>query len=534
VSIRVDLARIDALVDLAGELMLQHRRLSHGLRQIERATQGEARGQLARTGGDLVETGYLLEELQGTVRDLRLLPLRTLFDRYPRPIRDLARDHGKSIRVAMEGGELEADKRVLDLLGEPLLHLIRNAVDHGIESPRDRVAAGKPEEGNLTLVARHAAGRLEIVVRDDGRGLSEQAIRDVALTRGAISREEAEELRADQVIELLFQPGFSTKSATTDISGRGIGLHIVKQAVENLGGSVSVRSTPGQETSFVLDVPLTVALLQALVVSLDKLQLAIPSHAVSGVHRVSEGQLLAAGTGSAFRVDGALIALQDLGRLLGAGELSVPLAECRVVVVESKGNALGLIVPRVLGERELVQRPLDPFLRAIPKLVGAAILESGDPVLVLNVAEAVRAAASGPRAGARPEPGAEARERCVLIVEDSELTRDMLQRLVGALGHRVIEAVNGREALRRIAIQRPDLVLTDLEMPVMDGFQLIAEIRALEPLRDVPIVVLSSRGSPEDQRRAAALGADAYLVKSEFSEKALADTFARFLQEAAG
>jgi chemotaxis protein histidine kinase CheA/CheY-like chemotaxis protein len=575
-TLRVDVHKLDTLAELSGDLLRQragsenalHRigQISECLRDELRALKlvisgpqpagqaggqglqelwadlNEAQARLEDLQGQLASTLYLtrdeifegrnrLDELEDAVRDLRLLPLSSLLGRYPRAIRDMAKEQGKQVSVSATGGEIEIDKQVLDQLGEPLLHLIRNAVDHGLEPPQERVRAGKGESGSVSLEARQSGSMIEIEVRDDGRGVQQEDIRQAVVAAGVMSMTAAGKLRSGELLQMLFRPGLSTRARATDLSGRGIGLDVVKERIESLGGSVQLHSLEGQGTRVGLTVPVSMALMRVLVMELGDGYYAVPLHAVSAVTEVAPEQQFPAGNGLAFSFEDALIPLHPLERLLEIPSRDgQPTERPRVVVVHARGRQVGLEVRGVMGERELVQRPLDPFLEAVPLVIGMAVLEHSQPTLILNVSELVSLAL---RSTLRPvqEPDSEqpARQRSVLLVEDSELTRDMLDGVLSAMGHQVLDAANGRDALEKLQQSRPDLVITDLEMPVMDGFDLIAAIRGSETLRELPIIVLTSRGSEEDKRRAAELGADAYLVKSKFREEILEQTVDRFL-----
>lgn len=575
ISIRVDVKKLDEITYLVGDLLrhqlqtshsfavlhqigdswrrdlqeIQTRLASHALpidasrQQLEqfaqharqwlahsRALHDELSSLVIHAREESAEGGDLLDELEGTVKEVRLLPLSSIFGRYPRAVRDLAKEQSKRVKLYLTGGELQVDKQVLEKIGEPLLHLVRNAVDHGIEPPAEREAAGKAPEGRIELCARQAGAHVEITVSDDGRGIVAEEVREAAATRGLLGKAEAEELDQEDLIHLIFQPGLSTREYASEISGRGIGLDVVKDGVENLGGSVRVQSRPGLGTSVLLDVPIFVALMRGLVVGIGQAFYAIPSFAVAAVTDAIADRLEPAGAGMALRLDDGLVPLQDLGALLGQQNGHPTGADDRIVVIQSQGRRLGLRVEQIVGERELVQRPLDPFVKALPLLIGTAVHEHAELAFVLNVSEIMQSSLVDP--GQRVPPalaGTPVGERCVLLVEDSELTRDMLEGMLRGLGHRVVEAANGRDALERARSLKPDLVVTDLEMPVMDGFELIAQIRATPALQEVPIVVLTTRGSEADRQRAAALGADAYLVKAEFGEEAFTTAITRFL-----
>lgn len=473
------------------------------------------------------------DELQDSIRNLRLLAVSSLFERYPAAIRELARERDKQVRVSVEAGEVAVDKQVLDRVDEAILHLVRNSIDHGIEAPAERAAAGKSERGMLVLAARQVGSQVEIEVRDDGRGISAAEVRQAAIARQVISEQDVGSLDDDAALRLVFRPGFSTRRIASDISGRGVGLDVVNDAVRSLGGSVKLVTRPGVGTSFTLTVPISIALVRTLCFRSGAVLFGIPSASVQRVLRSATELLDKAGAGLALKVDGAAVPLVDLRRAAGAG--GAVEREVDVVVLEHAGVRLGLMVDGFVGERELVQRRLGAFLGGLRLLSGTGIIDRGQVVLLMSVPEiAQRWAAGESLMQALPIEAPSAPDWRVLVVDDSELTRDMLVSLARRRHLQVVEAVNGREALSKIASEPPDLILTDLDMPVMDGFELISRVRADPRLCDTPVIVLTTRGSDDDKRRAMTAGADAYLIKTDFTEEALGAAIARFRSPARG
>lgn len=474
--------------------------------------------------------GESLGQLEQTVRDLRLVPILSLFSRYTRAVRDLSKEQRKKVNIAIRGGDLRLDKYVIDRIGEPLLHLIRNSVDHGIETPDARRAVGKPEEGSIVLSAAQVGSRVEIMVSDDGRGISADLIRSSAIAKRIVSPAEAGEMTPEQLLQFVFRPNFSTRDEATDVSGRGMGLDIVKGVVESLGGAVHVESRLGHETRFVASVPVFAALSRALLVGVQGVKVALPSAAVVAITDLGMGTIVHAGSGIALQYGEGIVPLRALSSLLGAARWSEAAEEMpqRVVIVEGEGRRLGLLVSAVHSEQEVLQRPLGAFLDGARLMIGAMVLEEGQPAMILNVPELIRRAGMIGRHHASGEVARASRR--VLLVDDSELFREMVAGIVRTMGHEVAEAANGRQGLERMHQRIPDLVITDLEMPLMDGFELIAAVRSTPTLRDIPIIVLSGLGAERDKVRAAALGAEAYLVKTEFREQDLRRSIDRFLQ----
>jgi len=570
-SIRIDIGRLHSLTDLAGTLALDHDRsesvvvsleamLKEWLVEIERtdvlasrlvrenpflatnptfaefatrtravrALRAEAGRFVGRARDHLFEFRLQLQELDAQVRDLRLQPLSTMFQQYPRAVRDLANAQQKKIQLHVEGADVQCDKEVIERLADPLLHLIRNAVDHGVELPAERAQAGKPEIATLHLSATQRGPFVEIRIRDDGRGIDPVRLRKSVVRKGMMAQAMAESHSDEAILSVIFEPGFSTLDAATELSGRGVGLDVVKTHLEALGGNVHVETVAGAGTTFILRAPIAMVFTRALLVACGDIVYAIPSESVVTVLDVGAEQVRAVGEGLAIHVDDAWIPLFDLGLL---GSSSEPDRRIRpVVVVEHLGRRLAVYVTHFIGERQIVQRSCDAYLAGNKLIGGTAILPSGALALLLDVDELVRLGRStGVATQARAESLAPSALKRVLVVDDSEVTRDLIATILRAEGYDVFEAINGKEGVDRIVEHKPLLVVTDLEMPVMDGFGLLSEVRSRPEWKALPLIVFSTRGSETDKRKASQLGADAYLVKGNFREEDLLQLVRRFI-----
>jgi chemotaxis protein histidine kinase CheA len=540
--VRIGAQQLASLTSLSGSLSLRQQQLERILVDVEGwiagQPQGDAGAQQKRAGAALAsrartesfELKLLLQRLQEEVEQMRLRRIGELFERFPRAVRDLARALGKEVRLELDGAEVTVDKQVLDQLDKVVLHLVRNSVDHGLEKPEERLAAGKPREGVLTLAARPVGGRVELTVSDDGRGLDPAKLRQVAVRRGLLDEAAAGALSEAEAMRLVFRAGFSTRDQVSEYSGRGVGLDVVQRQVEDLGGAVTCQSALGQGSSFTLTLPVSLALTHVLIVELGEELYALPATEVRGVARVDPSSVEPAGAGRSVRIGEERHPLASLAVLLDRPKLDSRGA-LQLVVLESAGRTLALEVSRIAGQRQTVTRALDPLLSGLRLIAGSVELEGGLRALQLSVPELLRLAAAGVSA-AHANPGsarAEARKR-VLIVDDSSFARDMLRYVLGRLGYAVSEARNGEEGWSQLLARPPDLVMTDLDMPVLDGFSLIERIRELPQLRDLPVVVLSTRGADADKRRAMQAGANAYLVKSSFEEAEISRTLRQLLR----
>jgi chemotaxis protein histidine kinase CheA/CheY-like chemotaxis protein len=568
-TLRVDFDKLDSLLNLMGELVLakSHLRadseallnLSRDLTAILRrarkgqtplppwlVTQGEhlhrTCEQLAlRQTDDVTHLDRVAADLRDQIMRLRMVAIGRIFNKHHRTVRELGRALGKQVRLLVEGAETELDKVLVEQLDDPLLHLLRNAVDHGLEPPAERVAAGKPAEGLLRLHAEHLGGQIVISVGDDGRGVDPERVRARALLRGLASAEELAALPPARLQELIFRPGFSTAAAVSELSGRGVGLDVVAQAVSRLKGSIAVESTPGRGATFVLTLPLTLAIIQVLLIEVGDERYALPMEAVARALRVPQGAVQRIGESEVLLLDPSAeerleVPLIDLGEVLGvAGWAPAAGAEGRhAILVEVGGAGYGLLCDRQVGKREIVIKGTGELVDQIP-CVSSATLIDDRVVLVLDLPQVVQAARERPRqrrlaaAGLmpvpmpRPGPGPGEEDATdppapaprILVAEDSAVEREALCRLLRARGYEVVAAPDGRAALA-LALdeaQRFDLLCTDVTMPHLDGYDLTRRLRRRGHNRDLPILMITARGEPADRVRGFDAGVDEYLLK---------------------
>ncbi len=473
------------------------------------------------------------EELQR----LRLRPVAEAMEGLPRLTRDVATASGRLVRLELSGTEVEADRAVVDALREALLHLVRNAIDHGIESPAEREKAGKSPEGTIRIAATLRGADLRVTVQDDGRGLDTVAVREQLTARGmAIPENE------DELAEVLFLGGFSTRRETTSISGRGVGLDAVRGALQRIGGSVRLRWTPGAATTFIVEAPLRLATQRLLVVAIGDQHLAIPSGSVARIVRIVPPAVQESGGRQLLTTSSGPIPLVSLGALLGPPIVERPAAGKRPVVILERGERqLAVAVDRLADEMELVVRPIEHRgAGALPRLAGAAILPDGQIALVLSPSAIVAAGLGRAYGGAsvasltsEAGPARSARKR-ILVVDDSITTRTLEQSVLEAAGYDVSTAVDGEDGWRLLQQDGADLVLTDVEMPRMDGFTLCETIRGSRRFAQLPVIIVTSLEDPGQRTRGLDAGADAYVVKSGFDQAALLATVHELLQQEPG
>ncbi|MCP3059049.1 hybrid sensor histidine kinase/response regulator [Myxococcus sp. K38C18041901] len=543
--VRVSAQKLDALLSRSGELRVAALRLEGRAETLEtvreelsrvrdavRGTDGEAalrraETELARVARELAADqralGGVATGMDDEVRRARTLPFVEGCSGLERAARDVARSEGKKVRLEIQGGALELDRSLLQSLREPMLHLVRNAVAHGLEFPEERVRAGKPEEGLVTLSARLRGSRVEVTVEDDGRGMDLRALRERAIARGLeVSEDDADTAR------LAFHPGLSTTSRVTEVAGRGVGLDVVRTQVETMRGTVEVATQPGKGARFTLDVPLTLSTLRVLLVSTGGQTLALASEGVARLVRLAPEEVRDVEGHPTWVAEDALVPLASLSDVLGLPP--GPPRQRRGAVVLAAGTArAALVVDEVLAEQEALVRALGPRVRRARHVSAAAVLPDGRLSLLLNPVSLVRAAGGRPSTALFPTPAARATRRRILLADDSPTTRALEQSILEGAGYDVVACADGAEAWERLQTVGAEALVLDVEMPRMDGIALTEAVRASPRFSRLPVVLVTARGKPEDKARGLQAGASAYLVKSAFDPTSLLETLRRLL-----
>jgi two-component system, chemotaxis family, sensor kinase CheA len=507
---RVRSSRLDELLDTVGELVV-------------------ASGRIVERSGRRDDAARRLDQataaVAAAVHGLRLRPLAEALEGLPRAVRDVAAEAGKQVTLELSGQEVEADRIVVDSLREPLLHLVRNAVDHGIEPPAERERRGKPATGSVRVGAELAGGRVVVTVSDDGGGIDEDAVRATLRERG----EPVPEGRA-ALADALLAGGFSTRREATTISGRGVGVDLVRAAVQRIGGTVDVDWRAGAGTTFTLACPPTPAMIRALLVRVGAVTFGIPTAHVERLRRIGADDVRTVEGRTLLTTPQGPIPVHVLAALLGPPLDANPVEDRAPAVILAVGHRrAALVVDEVIAEDELVVRPLRLDPGTLPYAAGAAVLPSGTVALVLNAAvlSGARPATAGTAGTAIApvfaQPTAAPRRR-ILVADDSITTRTLEQSMLEAAGYDVATAVDGLDAWERLERDGADLLVADIEMPRMDGFTLCRRIRATPRFAELPVVLVTGLGSDEDRARGMDAGADAYIVKSSFDQAALLDT----------
>ncbi len=479
---------------------------------------------------DTMRLSLVIDELQEEIKRVRMLPLTTITATFGRMVRDLAREQQKQISLTIAGGETELDKRVLEQMKDPLIHLLRDAVDHGIETAAERERAGKSAEGRIILSASQQGNNVVITVGDDGQGLDIPAIRQAAVRQGLFSPAGVEKLSDAESMNLIFISGLSTSKTITDISGRGVGLDVVRQNVEELHGSLEVASQPGQGTTFTLTLPLTLASSRGLLVQAGGQVFALPLTTVERMLQVERDAIAKVEGKEAITYQGRPVALAWLADLLELPAGPRKTDRLTVVIVGAAEKRLGLVVDDLAGEQEIVMKSLGKQLAKVGGIAGATVLGSGQIILVLHTADlvklAVRTQARSPLvADATTAPKEAVQRKTILVVDDSITTRTLEKNILEAANYEVKLATNGEEALALLLSgSLPNLIVSDIKMPRLDGFGLTRRVKGDERYADIPVILVTSLDSPADKARGIEVGADAYIVKSSFDQSNLLET----------
>jgi two-component system chemotaxis sensor kinase CheA len=522
--------------DLPADLILPLQRLVEFLdydREFVTYLQHDLAEHIRATDRDRSALEASTSEISDLIHDAVLLPVSSILAPFPGLVRQYSRNTGKQVDLLIEGGEIEVDRRILDSLKDPLMHLIYNSIDHGIEYPDIRSSLKKLLKGVVRIrVAPLSGGKVGIEVSDDGTGIDANIIRKAAVRSGLITEKEGAELTDAEAIWLIFRSGLSTSPVITEISGRGLGLAIVEDTVTRLGGYVTISSDRGKGTSIMMRVPVRLVTFRGVAVRLGSHVYVIPMQQVRQVLRVKPDTLIAQDGRSAIQLDNEMISVIRLSDILGV-PYTIPVSDndsqVSLVVIAYGAGQVACQVDEVIRVQEIVVRPLGSQLRRVKRIAGAAILGDGTLALVLDPPELIQESL---RTGSLSAPVAGSRKAApsILVVEDSVTSRAFLQMLLEREGYQVMTAMDGVEAFGILKEHEPDIVVSDVDMPRMNGFVLTEKIRSDNRLSGIPVVLVTSLDSAADQNHGIAVGADAYVVKSSFEKSSLLAVIRRLLK----
>ncbi|MBP7056726.1 MAG: chemotaxis protein CheW [Candidatus Omnitrophica bacterium] len=538
-SMRVDVDKLNKMVNLSGEMLISKIRLNQLVKELRgKAEFCEAAGESTKIAmKELAKVNesidFLSRQMQEEAMRIRMVPVSYLFNIFPRAMRDLADEKGKDIEFLIKGGETHLDRAILDQLKDPLMHILRNAVDHGIETPPEREKEGKPGRGTLTLSAFREGSHVMIEISDDGSGVDTEKVKAEAVKKNLVAKDKVNSLTDEQIYQLLFTPGFSTADEVTETSGRGVGLDVVRDAIAGLKGMVEVLSEKGRGTRFILRLPLTLAITESLLVSAGSETFAIPVDTVVETLRIGPEDIKTVESKDAITVRGQILPLVRLGDIFGLPRKGITEKHnLPVVIVQSVEKKIGLLVDQLRGRQEIISKPIGDPLKEVKNISGATILGDGKVILILDIpyiidtAEGVviRRIASAPKAQVKAK-----KKKSILLAEDILTTAMLEKNILESVGYSVVIARDGKEALERSSQETFDLVITDVLMPRMDGFELTERLKKDKLYKDVPVIIVTTRESDADKRRGLEAGADAYILKSEFTSEGLLNTIERLI-----
>lgn len=479
----------------------------------------------------------MLDSALENMRTVLMLPISSLLDLFPKMVRDLSHALGKDIELSIERGEIQLDRRMLDEIKDPLIHIVRNSIDHGVGTPAEREKKKKPARGKIAIGISHIqGGKVEIAISDDGSGVDFEKLKSSAISQGVVSKDQVEQMNEQEQLQLMFASGVSTSQIITDISGRGLGLAIVREKVENLGGKLSVETQPDIGTKFRMFLPTTLATFRGILVKSSDQVFILPTTQVERVIRVKREQIKTVENRETIQFNNQAVSAVALGQVLklapkpgGSKNLSDRLP---FLILSVMGQRIGFHVDEILGEQEVVAKRFGTQLGKVSNFSGATITGDGKVVPILSVPDLVKAAvlaADSVKAGPMNDLENKGRQKTILVVEDSITSRTLLKNALQAAGFNVKTAVDGVEGLTLVRAEPVDLVVSDIDMPRMNGLDMTSKIRSDKRTSELPVILITSNDSKEIMDRGIAVGADAYILKSGFDQSNLIDVIERLV-----
>ena len=519
-TVRVDVKRLDHLMNLIGELVLGKNRLIKIYGDVEERYDGEKF--LEELNQVVASISSVTTDVQLAVMKTRMQPVGKVFNKFPRMVRDLSRELGKNIDLVITGEETELDKSIVEEIGDPLIHIIRNSCDHGIEKPEDRLALGKPETGTVTLKAYNEGNHIVIEIADDGKGLDAQMLKQKGIEKGVISEREADTMSDKEAFGIIFKPGFSTAATISNVSGRGVGMDVVKTNIEKLNGIIDIESEKGVGTTQKLKIPLTLAIIQALLVAVQEEYYAIPLSSVIETVRVSRDEIYTVDGKSVLRLRDEVLSIVRLADIFKVDSVLENTNEVYVVVIGLAEQKMGVIVDYLVGQEEVVIKSLGYYLKGTEGIAGATVRGDGKITMIVDVAAMMemakevkvnitKLAEENAVAKIKNSPS----DYVVLAIDDSNTDRAIMKKCLKTLGVTVLEAANGVEGLDIVknGDKQLDAVLVDIEMPKMDGYTFASEVRKYNKFKNLPLIAVTSRNSKTDRMRGVESGMTEYITK---------------------
>lgn len=559
-SIRIETKKLDELLTLVGELNVTRSRTLHRLSEIKEAMSlwdtisrrisDDDQELSGRMGNilNLLKNGIFEDsskldlvcgDLEEKISATRLLPMNTLFNLFPRMLREIAREREMEVSLIMEGEDTRVDKRIIEEMKDPLMHLIRNALDHGMEDGEKRVSLGKPANGTIRLTASQNGESVILEISDDGRGMDAESIRQTALKTKLEKKEALEAMNHDEIMNLVFRPGFSTSSFVSDLSGRGVGLDVVKTNVDRLKGNIRVLSIPGQGTTFRIQLPVTLATLRVMIAAIGDLKYGVPLEQIEQTIMIGRTDIFKVEGKETVNIAGSPVSVVRLFDVLGlnlqrsrrAGNRKPSSEAIPCVVISSGGHRLGLLVDEMVDEQEVVLKPQSKILKRVRNISGATILGTGEICMILSPGDIIKTVRRSEPGGFSEGTEAEndVMKKSVLAAEDSLTTRTQMKRILEGAGYEVVTAVDGLDAYNKLGTRNFNALVTDVLMPNMDGLTLTAKVRQEKKYSEMPIILVTSLALDEDRKKGVEAGANAYITKPGFDQKTFLDTLRRLI-----
>ncbi|MGL2547836.1 chemotaxis histidine kinase/response regulator CheAY2 [Helicobacter pylori] len=519
-TVRVDVRRLDHLMNLIGELVLGKNRLIRIYSDVEERYDGEKF--LEELNHVVSSISAVTTDLQLAVMKTRMQPVGKVFNKFPRMVRDLSRELGKSIELIIEGEETELDKSIVEEIGDPLIHIIRNSCDHGIEPLEERRRLNKPETGKVQLSAYNEGNHIVIKISDDGKGLDPVMLKEKAIEKGVISERDAESMSDREAFNLIFKPGFSTAKVVSNVSGRGVGMDVVKTNIEKLNGIIEIDSEVGVGTTQKLKIPLTLAIIQALLVGVQEEYYAIPLSSVLETVRISQDEIYTVDGKSVLRLRDEVLSLVRLSDIFKVDAILESNSDVYVVIIGLADQKIGVIVDYLIGQEEVVIKSLGYYLKNTRGIAGATVRGDGKITLIVDVGAMMEMAKSikvnittlmneSENTKSKNSPS----DYVVLAIDDSSTDRAIIRKCLKPLGITLLEATNGLEGLEMLknGDKIPDAILVDIEMPKMDGYTFASEVRKYNKFKNLPLIAVTSRVTKTDRMRGVESGMTEYITK---------------------
>ncbi|WQU73462.1 chemotaxis histidine kinase/response regulator CheAY2 [Helicobacter pylori] len=519
-TVRVDVRRLDHLMNLIGELVLGKNRLIRIYGDVEERYDGEKF--LEELNQVVSSISAVTTDLQLAVMKTRMQPVGKVFNKFPRMVRDLSRELGKSIELIIEGEETELDKSIVEEIGDPLIHIIRNSCDHGIEPLEERKRLNKPETGKVQLSAYNEGNHIVIKISDDGKGLDPVMLKEKAIEKGVISERDAESMSDREAFNLIFKPGFSTAKVVSNVSGRGVGMDVVKTNIEKLNGIIEIDSEVGVGTTQKLKIPLTLAIIQALLVGVQEEYYAIPLSSVLETVRISQDEIYTVDGKSVLRLRDEVLSLVRLSDIFKVDAILESNSDVYVVIIGLADQKIGVIVDYLIGQEEVVIKSLGYYLKNTRGIAGATVRGDGKITLIVDVGAMMEMAKSikvnittlmneSENTKSKNSPS----DYVVLAIDDSSTDRAIIRKCLKPLGITLLEATNGLEGLEMLknGDKIPDAILVDIEMPKMDGYTFASEVRKYNKFKNLPLIAVTSRVTKTDRMRGVESGMTEYITK---------------------